>query len=555
MNNFEDKYKFSQTDLEILEILLEHCQNNLNSNPETVAGRLVKLDPFGEKRLYFKGYILIKSYKYDKATELLNQCIELIQTQNLNSIYYEWALNDLAYIYIQLGKYAEALQNLEIVYNIQKTQDKILSLNTKFKIAEVYTLTRDFKKALNSYMQIQQEADKLNEIKLILETLLNISYINLHLRNFTLAEKNLKSIIADKTCASYPEIQAKAHANLALVFEALKNRTKALHHYNIAKEICHSLNNLQFEASLELNIGIANFELKKFEISLFHLLRSYKLFKKSQNFRQAGVAALNISLIYEIINKLNMSIKYQIKALNLFKLVDDKPHIGESLINLGHLYFLKSDFKNARLYTKKALKEFKNNTHARMIILENLANIEYKCNNLDLAYETAKSAYRLSAKLANEQVSGRLLKLIGSIEFDLHKLKEAENSLLKSKKIFEKYKNFREVAEILFNLGNVYLTQTQYTKSYECYLTALELYSNFNEPFQVSLCLSNLANLSFILNNPKSALEFLIQAENIDRTYNFKDKLKDDYKNLNIVYAKLGNHKKAAYYKMLYKNV
>jgi serine/threonine protein kinase len=310
----------------------------------------------------------------------------------------------------------------------------------------------------------------------------------------------------------YSTISSKTKYHLVIANTIRKlfpnfNIIELARHYELAGEFEKSAEVIKKE--IELAHRISAFAYKK------SLLEKVLSFKINENTKQ--------EFLIELI-KTNYSLSDYKSVLEIY----DKLQLNEFDDNsLNEVLFIKAvAYKNLQL-TEEANKIFINLLSKTDLRFRNKVLFEFADMEFDLGkYEKSREIcleIKNSFENLNSEDKGRLLNLLGLIEYNLNKDFENATSLInKAIKEFEQAKSFGKIAGIYVNLGIIYFEKGINYKTMELLNQAITLNENLGNFEQTGLIQLNLGVIQMELRNFELAEEYLISAKKIFKIFGFR---------------------------------
>ncbi len=116
-----------------------------------------------------------------------------------------------------------------------------------------------------------------------------------------------------------------------------------------------------------------------------------------------------------------------------------------------------------------------------------------------------KKAYELSRKAYEHWIKGRILDALTFYEEALE--------------IFRNYQEWKEVANILEKMGDIYFFKKNYDKALKAYKACLDICENFEDEISTSIICEKIVFVYKELNSPKKALPYLYRMLEIAENY------------------------------------
>jgi tetratricopeptide (TPR) repeat protein len=225
-------------------------------------------------------------------------------------------------------------------------------------------------------------------------------------------------------------------------------------------------------------------------------------------------------------------------ATSLLYLEEAKPHLSEITIlnyralfhyHYSWIYVEMGNFKQAKENIEDFFINIKEQEVSPAIYLHALninASIEFRIGNFEQSFLLAKKCYNLAKKFyqsEDKDVIAENLVTMGRYYKSIHKYDEAEQSITKAIKLFDKIFGKADldpsqaVTHVL--LGDIYSDVKKYALAKKEYLFSLEYYqriykNNFYNMHEVSIVLANLASLTYINSEYTSAKQYIKQLTN-----------------------------------------
>jgi len=232
-------------------------------------------------------------------------------------------------------------------------------------------------------------------------------------------------------------------------------------------------------------------------------------------YRGIGLANRNLGLINTYTGNYKDAVTYHLKALKIWESIKNTELTGSSYSDLGAAFYYQNDFEKASYYWENSLKMYSD---------KKSRNFLSDCNNLGQTYVAM-------GKYARATVC---FKQVLAYYSDNKKSENYVNSLLGLANIEYKRKNYKEA------LG------------YYSEIIKLREESNTTANNVLALTYLNVALINADINKSKEALEFGLKGYQKAVDSDDKGVLLQAYDNLNTIYSKNGNYKKAYEYSQLY---
>ncbi len=178
----------SHKGIRLLEIMHQH-----GTLPKTIVQFSHKSSDLVESFFYTNiGQIHMKAGNYKEAVRYYSKA--LISTEkSKDKIYYASALNDMALAYRHLKQYDQALKYCKKAIAINKEIDNEYGIGLNYQImGDIYALTENFSDANSMLQEGMEILDKSDDLTAKSMTLLSIVGLDIKLKQYDKAEKNLK---------------------------------------------------------------------------------------------------------------------------------------------------------------------------------------------------------------------------------------------------------------------------------------------------------------------------------------------------------------------------
>jgi tetratricopeptide (TPR) repeat protein len=194
----------SHKGIRLLELMQQH-----GTLPKTIAQFGHKSSDLVQSYFYTNiGQINMKSGNYKEAAAYYGKALVFTEKSN-DKIYYANALNDMAVAYSHMKKYDLALKYCKEAIAINKDIDNEYGIGLNYQImGDIYTLTDNFNDASSMLQEGMVILEKSNDLKAKSMTLLSIVALDIKLKQYDKAEKNLKLSFDLIGASGDPEVQS-----------------------------------------------------------------------------------------------------------------------------------------------------------------------------------------------------------------------------------------------------------------------------------------------------------------------------------------------------------
>lgn len=259
------------------------------------------------------------------------------------------------------------------------------------------------------------------------------------------------------------------------------------------------------------------------------------------------------------------SLEYALQAFELSEKMDDKEIQARTNLQLGSAYLNKSDYANAlkqylaSLNLYEEIKDFRGKASA----LSNIGTMYYYQRQIPNAISYWEQALAIEETLSDGE--GNLPASYNNLAVGYYKLGEKDRSIeyfFKSYGIFEKLGNTSGMATVLNNIGGIYkemaaeLPQSQRVKRNTLFLQArnnyqksFDLREQLGDQKGMAVVLYNLGEVHFSESDFKKALEYMLRSEALSKEAQDYFGLTTRLRRLAAVYYELGSYQNAFEYR------
>jgi tetratricopeptide (TPR) repeat protein len=373
------------------------------------------------------------------------------------------------------------------------------------KMGHVYYSLKKFKEALGCWnlLILSIEFSLPSQLENFYYFINNRAKTNFRLEQYLKASEDFKRVFDmtrnNDSCINVAAFQMNiglVNINLGKYEESLECSQKAL---EIFKRLFKG-NHPGIATSL-VNIADACVELGKHEIALENYNKALSMFQELYkcNHPQTASCLTHLGSYYfktgrvkEALEALECHEKALVMLKDLFK--DGSSEIADCLYEIGHIFNELGDYKKALENHKEALKmrqDLIKCSHIDILnSLGNVGNLYLKLGENGKALENLKDAFQMLQSLPDpsQELTANLLESIGNIYCELGNFQDSEINLTNALKVFKDiYKsNHSDTAQCLNSLGHLYFKLRKYPQALQYHQDALAM----------------LRGLSFIENDP-----------------------------------------------------
>ena len=360
------------TDRDKIDMLLNSCDENIFSDPQTVRLQLPGILSYATRVGYEKGIADANGYYgvlYQQDGEL-SQAMSFYQKA---LVIYEkigdergaaHAHNNIGSIYHRQGKYVRALENYQAALDYYDTHQVIHPLIT--------TLTN----IASAYITIGliNEAEDYNQ------------------RALELAEKN-----------GFKDKEATSLVNMGVIASKRHRLVDAKQYYTRALEVYEYMDNQRGIANCMLNIGVILQKQGDMPLAFKHTLQAMSLYKEMNDHSRISQCVNNIGVILEKVGSYEKAINYYTAALKIIGDMGVNNEVARIYKNLSKAYAGLEDYKEA-LYYQEQFKDYSDSVIS-LAKSQQIAELQTK-------YETQKKEQLIElqkAKLERQKLLGNTL--------------------------------------------------------------------------------------------------------------------------------------------------
>jgi signal transduction histidine kinase/Tfp pilus assembly protein PilF len=406
------------------------------------------------------------------------------------------------------------------------------------------------------------------------------------------AEVNVDSL--KKKAGALSGIQKADYLNKA--YEAVKgNSLKDRFDFAmIGLKYSEQINYLKGIGESNLNVGLALYDMEKYNEIPDRYRTSLEIFKKLKDSVRIGLVYSNTGNLYEKFGKYDSAFIFHKIALGIFQRSNQKKEMAISLNNIGLIIWRNGAFSEALPYFTKALEirqELKLNSSVA-ITLNNIGSLYWRQGNYEKALEYFQKSLQMKEQIDDKKGIIISLNNIGLVfqklkfsdkayEYFNEALKKSENlnytygkayslhnigvfydekgdnktSLsynLKSLDNYSAMKEFSGIASSLNAIGKNYENLSSFMSAIQYYNKSYNIALSGEDRFAQSQTLENLGRVYYKLKEYQKSIGYLDKSLSIASSQGLKELIKDNYFVISDNYFKLKDYKKAYEYRKLY---
>ena len=278
------------------------------------------------------------------------------------------------------------------------------------------------------------------------------------------------------------------------------------------------------------------------------LIQIYKLYLKQISDPEKKVEILlSLGKAYRILSKLDIAAEHFREALKLS--VESSLSLGKVVYNLAKTLYK----MNSVAFALELLKKYSTDSDDIELILKtNLlkGEILLDLGKMDEAIELAEASLQTADQIKDAQIRFKIKadfrKLKGTIAYYANDWKKSENEFNEAEKLYSKINNIEGLAAVYNNLGVLAAYhQLEMKKAEKLYLKSLNTEKERYSLSGISVSQCNLGGLYEDKGEYKKSIRYLLEALEIQKLLNDKDKTISIYINIGISYMDNGKYEKA----------
>lgn len=380
-----------------------------------------------------------------------------------------WAFNALGFYHGKFFQYKKALKSYQAALEIfQKLNYPIASAYIHNNIGWVHHYLSQHQLAMESYNRALQINLELRNLKR-----LGVNYHNLGWVYKNLSQ-NQKALNSFEKAAEYNKktantsLLAKNYNSIGLIYYALSNYSRAFEYQQKALALNLQTGNLDQQAHNYANMGNIYFILSQFEKCLEVQRKALNINKKTGSRYNQAVNYAAIGSVYIALEQYDKALDFLKKAKKINLETGNKHWLANNEYKIGTIYESQAKFEEAERYFKQALNlniEIENR-RGQSLNLTGLGRVSSKKSNHPLALEYFEKSLKITGDIGNKNQEGRNYCGMANVLIKLNRLREAENILNKSERIFKQI-------DVKINLRDCYIafiTVYELSKQWEKYV-------------------------------------------------------------------------------------
>jgi two-component sensor histidine kinase len=265
----------------------------------------------------------------------------------------------------------------------------------------------------------------------------------------------------------------------------------------------------------------------------------------------------NYGLIHFRSGETNQSITFYEESLELDRLIQDSTQIGIKLKNIGISYRQKANYQQSLTYFLRALPYIVNRTDKvqEASINNSIGNIYNDLDQYEKGYSYLIKSQKSWSDLGDSIRNSKALSNLGNSLLGMGRIKEAikyYNESLTIKRIAGT-KISNAITEN--NLGEAYAKKGDYSQAEKFFLKSISLRNEAGQTNGIAIVANNLAELEISRSRFKKAQFWLNNAKSILEEYPASDRKLENLRLQKILFAEIGDFKKAYETDLRYDNL
>jgi tetratricopeptide (TPR) repeat protein len=416
----------------------------------------------------------------EKAKECLSKALTLSQKTGYKKGLAETYVF-LGYFAEDKGNYSDALKNYFTSLKISETiNNKEGIANAYNSIGNVYYSQGNYQDALKNHFACLKIMKSINNKSGIANSYNNIGNVYQQQDNFDDALKNHFASLKIMSAIGNKKGVSNSYNNIGNIYLNQANYSEALENYSASLKIDEELNNQKDMAATYSNIGIVYDDQGNYARALKNYFSALKISETISDKRGIAISRNNIGGVYTNQKNYPEALKHFFAGLKIYETIGDKTGGAMVYNNIGVVYHNQANYQEALKihYTCLKIMEEIGNEGGVATSYANIANVYFdqagqeqnqslRADKLDNALKNHYTSVKIFEKNSDKVAAGGSYCNIGQILTQQKKYKEAEEYLIKAKKLLQEigYKEFlRNTYKALTELDS---TKGNYKGAYE----------------------------------------------------------------------------------------
>lgn len=301
------------------------------------------------------------------------------------------------------------------------------------------------------------------------------------------------------------------------------------------------------------NYGVLYHYQSEIDSALFYFTKFLESSKKINY--QAGVSRAynNLGILHALLSNYVQAIGYYEESLEISVQLGDTLGIARTMNNMGEAFQEIGDYNRALNYLIRCseLEKKMGLENEKTESLKNIGHVLIDLNQYQSAMDYFQKALTIDSSLNRVLRVAQTYRDIGRTHQFLNNQAEALKYLEMSLDRLRKFGYLPSTAEVLLNIGDLYVTQQQHKKAFENYNEALHIFSGVGNRLGSVKAKNKVADIHLHLENYPYALEMAHASLTQAMSSGFKREIVLATNVLYQAYDQLGDHKKAYKYRSM----
>lgn len=255
------------------------------------------------------------------------------------------------------------------------------------------------------------------------------------------------------------------------------------------------------KGDIHLFLGLITFEYSEFDISLSHYSEAKEFFRKKLNRRREAMVENNIGNVFAATGEFNTAILHYRNSFNISRLAADKE--GEAIANLntGYAYFDAGFYEKTFDYFTRAYNDYEmlGKPDGEIAASIKIAEVYRVTGAFDDAIRMFNFAKETAEYYNHKSFLPEIYNNIGFTYFELGDIQSAITAYNNGLELLTTSFADAEIKwTILVNLGDVYFTQSRFTRAIEAYEKAISVSNEAGEILSSSFIRIKIAHTYFL---------------------------------------------------------
>ncbi len=281
---------------------------------------------------------------------------------------------------------------------------------------------------------------------------------------------SLKTCIANNNKVDTNKINT---LNLLANSYLMSKNDSALLFANQALNEAKKIKYLKGMAAAYKNLGDFHNGASNFDLSIYNLIESYKIYEQLDSKAKMSNALNSIANSYLGLNNYTKAQEYYLKSYNIAIADSNKAMIATTSVGLGNILLYNNKPKEAFEYFNKSVILFNSIPNAltqKALTLLALGNSLIQLHENKKAYKSFEESVELLSKIKNRYGLASAYSTIGKAYYDENEIKKSLFYYLKADSIFKIENSYLDMKDISFAISELYKKDKQFEKSLNYYV-------------------------------------------------------------------------------------